>query len=150
MSSLTAKGFSRVCSNSSLRVRNAKCKMDIQREKPRSSYEITKKSGGDQVKQGVKRNPSREGIHPRSHTDIAVGRTLSQCGGRGRGDLQLLSLRVAIQSQRSVCMAVSMRKVSEKCQQRGWKWPLPGRGRMQGEDAAECRECQACYRARQR
>jgi len=61
MSSLIAKGFGRVCSNSSLRVRNAKCKMDIQREKPRSSYEITDKSGGEQVKQGVKETPRGKG-----------------------------------------------------------------------------------------
>ena len=64
MCSLIAKWFSRVCSNSSLRVRNAKCKMDIQREKPRSSYEITEKSGGDQVKQGVKETPGGKGYTP--------------------------------------------------------------------------------------
>lgn len=61
MISLIATGFGRVCSNSSLRVRNAKCKMDIQRKKPRSSYEITDKSTGEQVKQGVIETPQGRG-----------------------------------------------------------------------------------------
>lgn len=131
-------------------VRNAKCKMDIQRKKPRSSYEITDKSTGVRAgKARCHRNPSREGIHPRSQTDIPVGRIAEPERGPGRGTgLPSLRLPPSLGSPRSVCNGElqeegEQRRAREGDSQRGkatrhrissgWKWPLPGRGSMQGE-----------------